>query len=140
MGEVLPGPVQSAWSEMTSWIQVKSWYPGHPNCSFVWTNRSDRSLARHVPAATTSSFNRRASGPRVEREGGRTRGPLGLRLNDFAPESRRESGRALQGHFGIGSTIVAFSFSETSPSLPLIRYWIFSCLRTPGVGSPKTEL
>ena len=34
-------------------------------------------------------------------------------------------------YFGMGSTIVAFSFSETSPSLPSIRYLIFSCFTIP---------
>lgn len=39
-------------------------------------------------------------------------------------------------YLGIGSTSVAFSFSETSPALPLIRYLIVNCLTTPGAGSP----
>lgn len=39
-------------------------------------------------------------------------------------------------YLGIGSTTVAFSFSETSPSLPSIRYLILSCLMVPGAGSP----
>ena len=39
-------------------------------------------------------------------------------------------------YFGIGSTIMAFSLSETSPSLPSIRYLIFSCFTMPAAGSP----
>lgn len=39
-------------------------------------------------------------------------------------------------YFGMGRTIVAFSFSETSPSLPSIRYLIFNCFAIPEAGSP----
>lgn len=41
---------------------------------------------------------------------------------------------------GIGRTIREFSLSETSPSLPLIRYRIFNCFAIPWAGSPKTSL
>ena len=41
-----------------------------------------------------------------------------------------------ESYFGTGSTIVAFSGNKTSPGLPLIRYWIFNSLGTPGAGSP----
>ena len=40
-------------------------------------------------------------------------------------------------YFGTGSMMVAFSSKDASPALPLIRYWIFRCLTTPGAGSPR---
>lgn len=45
-------------------------------------------------------------------------------------------GRAPKRHHGAGSMMVAFSANVASPGLPLIRYWTFNCLTTPGTGSP----
>ncbi len=39
-------------------------------------------------------------------------------------------------YFTMGSTTGLFSLSNTSPSLPSMRYWIFNCFTVPGAGSP----
>lgn len=59
-----------------------------------------------------------------------------LRIVSFQDARSVRASCGLRRYFGIGSTIVAFSVSETSPGLPAMRYWTFNCLTTSGAGSP----